>query len=162
MKTIITIVCVILAQVVCAQDTKSDSTAFERNLDRFINREFFSLDGDEHLTALEAKYGTPLNSLAKCLVTFSRGKLNEDEIKGLRIRVQQIAKAFYDEGTPIYLSIGGMNSAAWTANQNKIGHRGNLTFVSLGNYCVVEKGETEFESIFNKKTLELLGIESLE
>lgn len=131
-KTIVTIVCVILAQVVSGQDAKSDSTTFQRNLDRFINREFVTLHGDEYLTALGSKYGTSLNSLAKCMVTFSRGSLNGDEIKGLRIRIQEIAKAFYDEGTPIYLCIGGMNSAAWTANQNKIGYSGNLTFISLG------------------------------
>ena len=88
--------------------------------------------------------------------------LDKQEKTSMTVRIQEIAKRFVDGGTPIYLSIGGSNSAEWTAEQNKKRKKDNLTFVSLGNYCVVEKDETEFETIFNKRTLELLGIGRVE
>ncbi|MBT1702284.1 hypothetical protein [Chryseosolibacter indicus] len=76
-------------------------------------------------------------------------------------RIQEFAELLFEEGTPIYLSIGGSQSVEWSAEQQKKNRKSNLTFVSLGNYCVVEKREGEFESIFNRKTLDLLGIEKL-
>lgn len=147
---------------VSGQDLKSDSILFQENLDKFINREFSTLTADVVLSRVESKYGANLNSLGKCLVIFNRSELDKQEKTSMTVRIQEIAKRFFDEGTPIYLSIGGSNSAEWTADQNKKSKKGNLTFVSLGNYCVVEKGETEFEKIFNKKTLQLLGIERVE
>jgi hypothetical protein len=162
MRILVTITLLVIALSTSGQDLKADSILFQKNLDRFINKEFATLTTDAILCPLELKYGISLNSLDKCLIIFSRADLDKNEIRSMTARIQEIAKRFFDEGTPIYLSIGGSQSAEWTADQNKKGIKGNLTFVSWGNYCVVEKGETEFETIFNKKTLDLLGMERVE
>jgi hypothetical protein len=162
MRILTTIFLATIALSVSGQDLKSDSILFQENLDKFINREFSALTGDVVLSRLETKYGTNLNSVGKCLVVFSRTGLDKQEKTSIAFRIQEIAKRLFDAGTPIYLSIGGSNSAEWNEVQNKNHKNGNLTFVSLGNYCVVEKGETEFERIFNRKTLELVGIERVE
>ena len=151
-----------IAISVSGQDLKSDSILFQTNLDRFINREFSTLTSDTTLSRLESKYSTNLNSLGKCFVVFSRGDLGNRGLTSVTVRIQEIARRFFDEGTPIYLSIGGSQSAERTAKQNKEHKYSNLTFVSFGNYCVVDKGETEFETIFNRRTLDLLGIERVE
>ena len=162
MKTIVILVLLIPIQGVLGQNINSDSVTFRENLDKYINREFLTLSTDTQLSSLETKYGTPLNSVGKCLVIFSRGDLNEVELRSMAVRAQEIATKFYEEGTPIYLSIGGSQSSEWTKRQNEKGNNKGLTFVSLGNYCVVEKGDHDFERIFNKKTLELVGIERVE
>jgi hypothetical protein len=159
MRILTTIFLLTITLSAFGQDLKSDSTLFQENLDRFINREFSTLTTDEALSRLESKYGTNINSLGECLVIFSRADLDKQEKTSMTVRIQEIAKRLFDEGTPLYLSIGGSKSAEWTADQNKKSNTGNLTFVSLGNYCVVEKGSTEFETIFNKTTLELIKIE---
>lgn len=162
MRILTTIFLLTFALSVSGQDLKSDSVLFQENLDKFINREFSTLTADVVLSRVESKYGTNLNSLGKCLVIFGRADLDKQEKTSMAVRIQEIAKLFFDEGTPIYLSIGGSNSSEWTTEQNKKSKMDNLTFVSFGNYCVVEKGETEFEIIFNRMTLELLGMERVE
>ena len=162
MKILTTIFLLAIALAVSGQDLKSDSILFQANLDKFINREFSTLTADVMLDRVESKYATNLNSLGKCLVIFSRSDLDKGEKASMTVRIQEIAKRFFDEGTPIYLSIGGNQSAERTADQNKKNHKSNLTFVNLGNFCVVEKGENDFETIFNRKTLELLGTERVE
>jgi hypothetical protein len=162
MRVLMTIFLSTIVLSVSGQDLKSDSILFQENLNNFINREFFTLTADVVLSRVESRYGTNLNSLGKCLVIFRRADLGKEEKASMTVRIQEIAKHFFDQGTPIYLSIGGGQRIEWTANQNKNSYKGNLTFVSLGNYCVVEKGESDFETAFNKKTLELIGIERVE
>lgn len=151
-----------MAISVSGQDLKSDSILFQTNLDKFINREFSTLPSDTTLSRLESKYKTSLNSLGKCFVIFSGVDLDNHGLTSMTGRIQEIARRFFDEGTPIYLSIGGSQSAEWTAKQNKERKHSNLTFVSFGNYCVVDKDETKFETIFNRMTLHLLGVERVE
>ncbi|RAV97699.1 hypothetical protein [Pseudochryseolinea flava] len=162
MKILTTIKLWIIAISVSGQDLKSDTTAFQRNLDRFINREFSTLTPDTTLSRLKSKYGVNFNTLGECFLIFTKGNLDERGVASMTVRIREIARRFFDEGTPIYLSVGGSQSAEWTAKQNEKNKRGNLIFVSFGNYCVVEKNDTEFETLFNRKTLELLGIESVE
>jgi hypothetical protein len=162
MRILTTIALLLIAISGSGQDLKLDSILFQTNLDKFINREFVSLSSDTTLSRLEAKYGTNLNSLGKCFVIFSSVELDNPVLTSMTDRIEEIARRFFDEGTPIYLSIGRSQSAEWTAKQNRDQKHGNLTFVSFGNYCVVGKRETKFETIFNRTTLNLLGIERVE
>jgi len=145
-----------------AQQAKSDSVLFKENLERFINKEFLTLTSNTELSQLESQFKIKLNTLGSCYVVFSHANLESAEKTSLTTRIEEIAKLLFDEGTPIYLSIGGSQSLEWTAEQQKSSRMSNVTFVSLGNYCVVEKREELFERIFNQKTLALLGIENVE
>jgi hypothetical protein len=162
MKILTTIFLIAIALSVSGQVLKSDSILFQENVDKFINREFSTLTADMVLSRVESKYGMNLNSLGKCLVIFSRADLHKEEKASMTVRVQEIAQRFFNEEAPIYLSIGGSQSAESTADQNKKNHKSNLTFVSLGNYCVVVKGENDFGTVLNKKALQLLRIERVE
>lgn len=159
MRIVLTVLTLVISFSAAAQ--KPDSIIFQEHLADLFNREFLTLTSNTELNQLESKYGMKLNNIGSCLVVFTHANLERAELAGLTARIQEFAKLLFDEGTPIYLSIGGTQSVEWSEEQQKSSRMSNLTFVSLGNYCVVEKREGEFESIFNRKTLELLGIEKL-
>jgi hypothetical protein len=158
MRILITATFLLIALSVSGQHLKSDS--LQKNLDKFVNREFTNLTIDTILSRLESQYQTPLNSIGKCIAVFSIGKFDADEKKSMTARIQEIATEFFREGSPIYLSVGGSHSVEW-ATEKKRNRHDNLTFVSLGNYCLVRNAETEFEAIFNEKTLALLGVKTI-
>ena len=162
MRLLITIVFVFSIDWVFGQGLKADSIAFKNNWDKYIDREFDSLEADSLLSTIEIKYGTKLNSLASCFTLATVGMLNKEELTHLNARVEEIAGRFYQGGSPIFLSIGRSNSADATNELNRKGNKYNVTYVSFGNYCVVTKGENEFEKVFNDRTMKLLGIEKIE
>ncbi len=159
---LIAIVFILGIQVTYGQEAKSDSIAFKYNLDKFINRSFDSLKTDNLLLTIEARHGVKFDNLGSCLMLATVRILNEDELKHLNARVEEIAERFYTEGSPILISLGGSNSVYATNRLNQKGNKYNVTYVSLGNYCVVDKGEDEIEKVFNDRTMKLLGIDKIE
>ena len=162
MRILVTIVFISSINWVFGQGLKADSIAFKHNWDKYIDREFESLEADSLLSTIETKYGTKINSLGSCFVLATVGVLNKEELKHLNVRVEEIAGRFYQEGSPILLSIGGSNSGESTNELNRKGNKYNVTYVSFGNYCVVQKGENEFERVFNDRTMKLLKVEKME
>lgn len=157
MKISLTIFLSVILFSAAAQDAKSDSIIFQEQLERFINREFFTLTSNMELNGLESKYGIKINTLGRCYAVFSHGDLVPAQLAHLTARIEEIAKLLFDEGTPIYLSVGGSQSVESTAKQRQKIRMSNLTSVSLGNNCIVEKSEEHFEEIFNQKMLQLIG-----
>src|SRR6187455_3308603 len=138
---LIVIVFILSVQVTYGQGEKSDSLAFKHNLDKFINRSFDSLKADNLLLKNETRHGVKLDNLGSCLMFATVRILNEDELKHLNARVEEIAERFYREGSPILISLGGSNSVYATNRLNQKGNKYHVTYVSLGNYCVADKGE---------------------
>jgi hypothetical protein len=147
---------------VFGQVLKLDSIAFELDQEKFINRSFNSLEQDSTLLTIELRYGVRLDNIQPCLMLATVKILNEEQMEHLNARVEEIAERFYKEGSPILLSIGGNNSVGTVHELNTKGNKYNVTYLSFGNYCNVEKGEYEFEKVFNSKTMKLLGIENME
>jgi hypothetical protein len=144
------------------QGTELDSLVSNLYLDKYVNRNFDSLLTDQGLKTIEAKYGIKFQSLAACINPLTIQILNEDEVKFIKVRLEQIAQALCSEGTPILISIGGSNSVQGTKELNEKGNKYNVTYVSFGNYCVVEKREHEFEKTFNGKTKDVLGVNEIQ
>lgn len=76
----------------------------------------------------------------------------------MKIRLEKIAEIFYNEGTPILISVGGLNSFQFAEKYNKKRNKYNLKYVSFGNGCLIHPLEHEFEKAFNAKTMKLIGI----
>jgi hypothetical protein len=127
-------------------------------IDEVFNTVIVPLAEDEHVRALEAKWNVHLNTLASCFVVFTLTPLSIEENQTLSIRIRNFSTHFYKKGAPVYLSLGGSRSWENCKAFNDKGNEYNLTCVSTGNFCVVNNKEAEFESIFNKQTLQLLGI----
>jgi len=144
------------------QETKLDSLVTTIYVDKYVNRDFESLPTDDGIRALEAKYKIRFKSLAACINPLTTQVLGEDEVQVLKGRIEQIAQALFNDGTPILISVGGSNSVQWAKDMNEKGNKYNVTYVSFGNYCVVEKTEREFEKVFNRKISELLGIRDMQ
>jgi hypothetical protein len=88
--------------------------------------------------------------------------LDNEKLKHLNARVEEIAGRFYQEGSPILILLGGSNSVDTANKLNKKRNKYNLTYVSFGNYCVGSKQEDEFEKVFNDRTMKLLGTNKIE
>jgi hypothetical protein len=121
------------------QGTKLDSSVGNMYLDKYVNRNFDSLLTDQGLKTLETKYGIKFQSLAACINPLTIQILNEDEIKFIKVRLEQIAQVLFNEGTPILISVGGSNSVQGTKELNEKGNRYNVTYVSFGNYALLKR-----------------------
>ena len=108
MRFLITIIFLSVIHRVCGQN--ADTTTFKDNFDKFINREFDTLEANSYIQAIEQKYPIKINSLASCFVLATTSFLTQGELKHLNARIERIAERFYKAGTPILVSLSGSNS----------------------------------------------------
>lgn len=120
-------------------------------LDKYVNRCIDSLEPIEYLENHKLAKQAGFCSLAGCF--FLLEMYDEDSVLNQAVfeRVRQIAEKFYDEGTPIFISGGGMNSVEESRKLNEQGNLYGITYVSMGNSCLSfgsrNKGISEFNSV---------------
>jgi hypothetical protein len=80
----------------------------------------------------------------------------------LKRRIQQLSERFYNSGIPLIIISGGMGDLETADRKNKVRNRYNLTFISLGGFCLSDENQKRLSQILTDKTLDLLKIKSVD
>ncbi|BDD08299.1 hypothetical protein FUAX_07310 [Fulvitalea axinellae] len=105
-------------------------------LDKYVNRCIDSLDSIEYLKINNYSKRLDFCNLASCFTFLEAYDKDTLLNQALYVRLEQIARRFYSEGTPVLIHRGGMNSTELCERLNKEGNPYGITYVSLGNACV--------------------------
>lgn len=139
---------------------KANSDSLTLLLDKFVNVSFEDLDKIEGIDDFQKKYNITLDNVATCVV-LPVELLTDKEFAILERRIQQLSEKFYENGTPLILSCGGMGDIEAVDRKNKMKNRFNATFISLGGSCLPDRNVEKLSKILTARTLELLKIESI-
>jgi len=126
-------------------------------LEKYVNRCIDSLETIEYLKTNNNSKGLDFCNLATCFA-FLEAYGEENLLnQALYVRLEQIARRFYYEGTPVLIHGGGMNSTESCQRLNKEGNPYGITYVSLGNSCVSFGSKDKGIKKFNKETKRLVN-----
>lgn len=90
-----------------------------------------------------------------CLSAISLGLLDSTGDHYLYQRLEELATALYQAGTPL-LMLRGMNAGSRAIHLNKQGNPYGITYYG-GSSCLITEAETEAVSVFNHVTYTLTG-----
>lgn len=135
----------------------ADSAYTTPLLEKYVNRCVDSLETIEYLKTNIYSKGLEFCNLASCLGFLEA--YDEDTLLNQAIfkRLQQIAHRFYNEGTPVLIYSGGMNSVETCQKLNEEGNSYGITYVSLGNSCLSFGSMDKGIQYFNAETKSLVN-----
>ena len=134
----------------------SDSSYSTPLLEQYVNRCVDSLETIEYLKTYSHSRGLEFCNLAGCFVFLEA--YGEDTLLNQAIfeRIRQIAQRFYNDGTPILIHVGGINSVESCKRLNEEGNSYGITFISLGNSCLSNGSMDRGIQYFNAETKRLV------
>lgn len=159
MRQTLTFILLICGNIAFGQKMNSDS--LNLLLDKFVNVTFDDLEQIDGIEELENKYKIGLSSVGSCVNPFL-GQFNDKEFQILKRRIQQLSERFYNNGTPLIITSGGMGDIENADRKNKIKNKYNVTFISLGGFCSPDENQKKLSQILTNRTLELLKIKSID
>lgn len=149
-----------LHQLAKGKPLANDSLIASQHKNHTINRCFANLTPHPKLDSLEKVYQFRFCSLAACINPLTSEHFEGQALESIKIRLEELAERFVKEGTPVLVSIGGDGSYQYAQRMNRVENEYHITYVSFGDYCVLGRNDRYFESVFNDKTNQLLGLKN--
>jgi hypothetical protein len=125
-----------------------------------LNRKIEGLTENEQIRQFENKHNQKLSNIITC-ISYLYFDLSPEQKRIITDRLKEIAIKLVERKEPVIILTSGKNSWEEAKRLNGALNPHGITYVSMGNSCLGNERQEEGIHIFNKQTLNSLGIETL-
>lgn len=125
-----------------------------------INRTINGLTDTKELMQFEKKHELKASNIIGCIMYLSLDFTQKEKLL-LTNRLKEMAIKLVEKQEPIIILNTGANSWEDAKGLNAVPNKYSITYISLGNSCTDNEWERQGIRIFNRQTINSLGIESL-